>query len=48
VYATVAGKWLRRGSRLWTAATSTFKAETYRLLRQERPTREEPEAGAAS
>jgi phage terminase large subunit GpA-like protein len=25
--------------RLWTVATSTFKAETYRFLRQDRPTR---------
>jgi phage terminase large subunit GpA-like protein len=38
VDATVAGKRLRRGARLWTVATSTFKAETYRYLRQERPT----------
>ena len=47
VNATVAGKRLRRGARLWTVATSTFKAETYRYLRQERLTREELEAGAA-
>jgi phage terminase large subunit GpA-like protein len=47
VDATVAGKRLRRGARLWTVATSTFKAETYRYLRQERPTREDLEAGAA-
>jgi phage terminase large subunit GpA-like protein len=47
VDATVAGKRLRRGARLWTVATSTFKAETYRFLRQERPTAEEVEAGAA-
>ena len=46
VDATVAGKRLRRGARLWTVATSTFKAETYRFLRQDRPTREEREAGA--
>ncbi|MEZ5769951.1 MAG: phage terminase large subunit family protein, partial [Paracoccaceae bacterium] len=46
VDATVAGKRLRRGARLWTVATSTFKAETYRFLRQERPTAEEAEAGA--
>jgi hypothetical protein len=39
VDATVAGKRLRRGARLWTVATSTFKAETYRFLRQDRPTR---------
>jgi phage terminase large subunit GpA-like protein len=47
VDATIAGKRLRRGARLWTVATSTFKAETYRFLRQDRPTREELEAGAA-
>ncbi len=46
VDATVAGKRLRRGARLWTVATSTFKAETYRFLRQDRPTREEITAGA--
>ena len=38
VDATVAGKRLRRGARLWTVAVSTFKAETYRFLRLERPT----------
>ena len=47
VDATIAGKRLRRGARLWTVATSTFKTETYRFLRQDRPTREEQEAGAA-
>jgi phage terminase large subunit GpA-like protein len=47
VDATVGGKRLRRGVRLWTVATSTFKAETYRFLRQDRPTREEITAGAA-
>ncbi len=31
------GKRLRRGARLWTVAVSTFKAETYRFLRLERP-----------
>ena len=45
VDATVAGKRLRRGARLWTVATSTFKTETYRFLRQDRPTREEIKAG---
>jgi phage terminase large subunit GpA-like protein len=45
VDATVAGKRLRRGARLWTVATSTFKAETYRFLRQDRPTREQLAAG---
>ncbi len=33
VDATIGGKRLRRGARLWTVATSTFKAETYRFLR---------------
>lgn len=46
VDATIAGKRLRRGARLWTVATSTFKAETYRFLRQDRPTGVELEAGA--
>jgi phage terminase large subunit GpA-like protein len=47
VDATVAGRRLRRGARLWTVAVSTFKAETYRFLRLERPTAEEIAAGAA-
>jgi phage terminase large subunit GpA-like protein len=47
VDATVGGKRLRRGARLWSVATSTFKAETYRFLRQERPTVEDIEAGAS-
>ncbi|WBQ12872.1 phage terminase large subunit family protein [Hyphomonadaceae bacterium BL14] len=47
VDATIAGKRLRRGARLWTVATSTFKAETYRFLRQDRPTPEEIDAGAS-
>ena len=34
VDATVGGKRLRRAARLWSLATSTFKAETYRVLRQ--------------
>jgi phage terminase large subunit GpA-like protein len=46
VDATIGGKRLRRGARLWTVAVSTFKAETYRFLRQERPTAEEIAAGA--
>jgi phage terminase large subunit GpA-like protein len=46
VDATVGGKRLRRGARLWSVATSTFKAETYRFLRQDRPTAEEVTAGA--
>jgi phage terminase large subunit GpA-like protein len=47
VDATVGGKRLRRGARLWSVATSTFKAETYRFLRQDRPTPEEITAGAS-
>jgi len=42
VDATIGGKRLRRGARLWTVATSTFKAETYRFLRMD-----PPEAGPA-
>jgi phage terminase large subunit GpA-like protein len=37
VDATLGGKRLRRGARLWTIATSTFKAETYRFLRLDPP-----------
>ncbi|MCC5993834.1 MAG: phage terminase large subunit family protein [Rhodobacteraceae bacterium] len=47
VDATIGGKRLRRGARLWSVATSTFKAETYRFLRQDRPTPEEINAGAS-
>jgi phage terminase large subunit GpA-like protein len=47
VDATIGGKRLRRGARLWSVATSTFKTETYRFLRQDRPTPEEITAGAA-
>ena len=46
VDATDGGKRLRRGARLWTVAVSTFKAETYRFLRLERPTGEEIAGGA--
>jgi phage terminase large subunit GpA-like protein len=46
VDATVGGKRLRRGARLWSVATATFKTETYRFLRQDRPTVEEVTAGA--
>jgi phage terminase large subunit GpA-like protein len=46
VDATLGGKRLRRGARLWSVATATFKAETYRFLRQERPTREDQDSGA--
>jgi hypothetical protein len=38
---TAGGKRIRRGVRLWTVAVSTFKSETYRFLRLERPTDEE-------
>ncbi|CAA7615048.1 phage terminase large subunit family protein [Magnetospirillum sp. SS-4] len=41
VDATEGGKKVRRGARLWTVAVSTFKSETYRYLRLERPTDEE-------
>jgi phage terminase large subunit GpA-like protein len=47
VDATIGGKRLRRGARLWSVATSTFKAETYRFLRQDRPTAEEIIDGAS-
>jgi phage terminase large subunit GpA-like protein len=47
VDATVGGKRLRRGARLWTVAVSTFKAETYRFLRQDRPADDETGAGAS-
>lgn len=40
------GRRLRRGVRLWTIATATFKAETYRFIRQERPSDEEMAEGA--
>lgn len=39
------GRRLRRGARLWTVAVSTFKTETYRYLRLERPTDEERAEG---
>jgi phage terminase large subunit GpA-like protein len=42
VDATVNGRKLKRGARLWTVATATFKMETYRYLRIERPS--EPDA----
>ncbi len=45
VDATVGGKRLRRGARLWSIATATFKIETYRFLRLERPTDEERASG---
>jgi phage terminase large subunit GpA-like protein len=46
VDATVNGRKLKRGARLWTVATATFKAETYRYLRLERPTDEQIASGA--
>ena len=45
VDATIAGKRLRRGAKLWTVAVSTFKAETYRFLRLERPSDEDRALG---
>ena len=45
VDATIGGKRLRCGARLWTIAVSTFKAETYRFLRQERPSDEDRALG---
>ncbi len=45
VDATDGGRRLRRGARLWTVAVSTFKAETYRFLRLERPTDEDRAQG---
>jgi phage terminase large subunit GpA-like protein len=45
VDATIAGKRLRRGAKLWTIAVSTFKAETYRFLRLERPSDEDRALG---
>ena len=47
VDATDGGKRLRRGARLWTVAVSTFKAETYRFLRLDRPTEEDSPGGAS-
>jgi phage terminase large subunit GpA-like protein len=41
VDATIGGKRLRRGARLWSVATATFKTETYRFLRLERPSDED-------
>ncbi|MDV7202268.1 phage terminase large subunit family protein [Roseovarius sp. 10] len=46
VDATVNGRKLKRGARLWTVATATFKAETYRYLRIERPSDEDRTLGA--
>jgi phage terminase large subunit GpA-like protein len=48
VDATDGGKRLRRGARLWTVAVSTFKAETYRFLRLDRPDKEASADGGTS
>ena len=45
VDATIGGKRLRRGARLWSMATATFKTETYRFLRLERPSDEDRALG---
>jgi len=37
VDATEGGRKIRRGAKLWTVATATFKSETYRFLRLDRP-----------
>ena len=47
VDATVNGRKLKRGARLWTVATATFKAETYRYLRLERQSDEDRAPGTA-
>ena len=46
VDASEGGKRIRRGARLWTVAVATFKSETYRFLRHDRPTDEAIAAGA--
>jgi len=48
VDATVNGRKLKRGARLWTVATATFKAETYRYLRLERQSDEERASGVST
>jgi len=48
VDATVNGRKLKRGARLWTVATATFKAETYRYLRFERTSDEDRASGASN
>jgi phage terminase large subunit GpA-like protein len=48
VDATVNGRKLKRGARLWTVATATFKAETYRYLRLERPNDEDRASGVSN
>ena len=45
VDATIGGKRLRRGARLWSVATATFKTETCRFLRLERPSDEDRSLG---
>ena len=46
VDATVGGRKIRRGARLWTVSTSAFKSESYRFLRLDRPAAEDVAAGA--
>jgi phage terminase large subunit GpA-like protein len=46
VDASIGGRRLRRGARLWSIATATFKTETYRFLRLERPSDEDRALGA--
>jgi phage terminase large subunit GpA-like protein len=46
VDATEGGRRIRRGARLWTVAVATFKSETYRFLRLQRPMDEEIDEGA--
>jgi phage terminase large subunit GpA-like protein len=41
------GRRIRRGARLWKVAVATFKSETYRWLRLEKPTDEELADGGA-
>jgi phage terminase large subunit GpA-like protein len=48
VDATVNGRKLKRGARLWTVATATFKAESYRYLRIDRLSDEDRALGVAS
>ncbi len=46
VDATIGGRKLKRGAKLWTVAVSTFKSELYRFLRLSAPTDEEIIAGS--
>jgi phage terminase large subunit GpA-like protein len=47
VDATLRGKRISRGARLWSVATATLKSETYRSLQLDRPTDEEIADGVA-